>query len=134
MTGREHAFSVSVRHIAGADIVAARGELDLFTAPRLREVLSNAGPCKAPHLILDLSALSYLDSVGISTIIAGRRLCAARGGRTVLVTRQGTSVHKILHILGLHHAMELAPTLEDALASLDANPVWGKHDEDGRAG
>ena len=122
MTARDHEFSVSVRHAGSADIVEARGELDIFSAPQLREVLSGAGPCKARHLVLDLSTLGFLDSVGIGTIIAGRRLCAARGGRTVLVAREGTAVHKILHILGLHQVMEIAPSLEAATGSIDEGP------------
>ena len=119
MTDVDNAFGVSVRQVGIADVVAVRGELELFTVPRLRDVLSGSGPCKAPNLILDLSSVTLVDSIGVSTILAGRRLCAARGGRTVLVAHDGTSTSKILRILSAHLVLEVVPSLDAALESLD---------------
>jgi anti-sigma B factor antagonist len=115
---REEVLTVAVDHVGYADVVAVGGVLDVFTAPELRAVLSSAGPCHAPHLVLDLRALTFLDSIGIGTIVAGRRLCAARGGRTVVVAVQGTLAHKILHLVALHKVLEISPSLESALELL----------------
>jgi anti-sigma B factor antagonist len=131
---REDVLTVSVEHGRDADIVTARGVLDLFTAPQLRAVLSSAGPCHAPHLVLDLSALRFLDSIGVGTIVAGRRLSAARGGRTVVVARTGSSPHKILHLLALHQVMEIVPDLEAAQMSLDADRAKGRYAQHSRSG
>jgi len=127
-------FGAAARHAGMVDIVAVRGELELFTVPRLRDILSGSGPCKAPHLILDLSAVTLVDSIGISTILAGRRLCAARGGRTVLVAHDGTSVSKILRILSVHQVLEVVPTLDAALESLGIKHAATGHDRGDRAG
>ena len=115
-------FSVSVRHEAYADIVSARGTLDLFTAPRLQEILLRSTSCQARHLVLDLSSLDFLDSVGIDTMITGRGPWGARKGRTLVVARPGTSAHKILDILALNEVVEILPSLEAAVESLRTVP------------
>jgi anti-anti-sigma factor len=123
MMERADVLAVSVQHRRGVDLVSVRGVLDLFTAPELRAVLSAAGPCHAPDLVLDLSGLSFLDSIGIGTIVAGRRLSAARGGTMVVVALPGTAPHRILHLLALHQVMEIVPDLPAALQSVGSDPL-----------
>ena len=115
-------FTVSVRQLANADIVTADGVLDLFSAPRLEEVLLGATEHHARHLVLDLSSLSFLDSIGVNTIVANRGPWGARQGRTLVVVLPGTSPHRILDILALNEVIEILPSLEAALKSLDTSP------------
>ena len=123
MDERAHDFAVLVRQLDGADVVSAYGELDLFTAPRLGAVLTGAGLRTGHDLVLDLAGLSSLDSIGIGTIDTARRRCADDGGRTVLVVRPGSVVHRVLHILALHQVMDIVPDLDAATRSLVRDPL-----------
>jgi anti-sigma B factor antagonist len=114
----EDVFTVSVRHLANADVISVDGVLDVFSAPKLQEVLLGATSSQARHLVLDLSSLGFLDSIGVNTIIANRGPWGARQGRTVVVVLPGTSPHKILDILALNEVIEIFPSMEAAEESL----------------
>ncbi|GAA2779413.1 STAS domain-containing protein [Nonomuraea dietziae] len=60
------------RHAMGdAVVVAVEGELDLFTAPFLRDEVRDAIKQDGARLVLDLQALSFMDSSGLSVLIEG---------------------------------------------------------------
>jgi anti-sigma B factor antagonist len=58
--------------------LTAKGELDLATASRL-SVAIECHAAEAAALVLDLRRVSFIDSVGLGAIIAGRRACTAHG-------------------------------------------------------
>lgn len=116
--GARGAFDVSVRRVGDADLVTARGELDLVAAPRLRSVLADPSVCGATHLVVDLCEVSFVDSTAISTLVAGRRLAASRGGRTVLVTNPTGAVQRVMQVLRMQQVMEIVHSVELALQSL----------------
>lgn len=76
------------------------GELDFDTAPRVREVLSRAPLAEAECLVIDLSALTFCDSSGISIFLVAHRAAAAVGVPTMLA---GTPerVRGMLRLTGL---------------------------------
>ena len=90
------------------------GELDLATAPRLKEALLDfASPEGDVHL--DLSEVSFLDSSGLRVILA---LARSRGdnGSLVLLTPSAAIV-RILEIVGIdeHPGVEIRhPSAEPA--------------------
>jgi anti-sigma B factor antagonist len=62
----------------GTAIVAARGEIDMSNAGSLRDALRHAAP-NGDLLIVDLSAVEYLDSAGLTALLdylPGLRLIA----------------------------------------------------------
>jgi anti-anti-sigma factor len=126
--GARDGFDVSARRRGDADVVTARGELDLVAAPQLRSVLADPSVCGAPHLVVDLRAVSFIDSTAISTLVAGRRLAASRGGRTVLVTDPRSAVQRVMQVLRMQQVMEIVDSVEIALKSLDIVET-DQHDE-----
>lgn len=69
-----------------ARVVTLHGDLDLLTAPALRERLDmlTAGPC--PDLVLDLRPVSFIDCAGLGVLCRVRNRVRARHGRLRLVT------------------------------------------------
>lgn len=131
--GARDDFDVSARRRGDADVVTARGELDLVAAPQLRSVLADPSVCGAPHLVVDLSAVSFIDSTAISTLVAGRRLAASRGGRTVLVTDPSGAVQRVMQVLRMQQVMEIVHSVDIALKSLDIDATDdGDPEQDGR--
>jgi anti-sigma B factor antagonist len=61
-------------------ILALRGEIDLHFAPVLRQLLDDKAEYNCPALVLDLSAVSYIDSSGIAVILEGLRDAEKFGG------------------------------------------------------
>lgn len=110
-------FEASVARHPGVDVVTASGELDLTTATRLRTVLFDRVLCSQPVLVLDLSAVTFMDSTGIGTLVAARRWTNARGARLVLVADDGP-VLKVLKLTRLNLVMQTWPSVQVVLDEL----------------
>ncbi len=106
----------TVEHAADAAIVHVRGEIDLVNAPALREVLIEIlAAAPATHLVVDLSAVEFIDSTGIGVIVGANRRVSAGGGRfTAVVTTP--VVRKALQTTGLLDVWRVTETVKDALA------------------
>ena len=71
-------FRVAHRLSGNTAFVEIEGELDLLTAPRLRDVLSMifSGALRPTHLVIDASRVSFMDSTGylaIEEVAGGQR-------------------------------------------------------------
>ncbi|GAB3206286.1 anti-sigma B factor antagonist [Marinactinospora thermotolerans DSM 45154] len=81
-------------------MVAIRGEIDLYTAPRLHDELIGALDGGASRLIADLSGVDFCDSTGINVLLSAMKRAREKGGDLVLVAPR-PAVTKILQITGL---------------------------------
>jgi len=80
--------------------VMLAGELDLALAPSLRNHLNQLHTDGVRQFTLDASGISFIDSVGLSVLLALYRRCRAEGG-TVSVTNPGPTIRRTLEISGL---------------------------------
>jgi anti-sigma B factor antagonist len=84
----------------GQAVVAVRGELDFYTAPRLWEAIDAAISATPHELVIDLSDVSFVDSSGLSVLVrAHKRLRPIAG--TVVVRGAGDQVYKALELTKL---------------------------------
>ncbi|GII29394.1 STAS domain-containing protein [Planotetraspora mira] len=102
------------RSASGAVVVAVEGELDLFTAPFLRDEVRDAIKQDGPTLVLDLAALSFMDSSGLSVLIEAYRLAASEGGGVCLASPQAP-VARILRTTGLDRRIKVYPDVDTAI-------------------
>lgn len=108
-------LSVSTHDQAGRTIVAATGEVDVYTAPVLDEALSAAIAGGATSVVVDLSGVDFLDSTGLSVLVkALKRVRDADGALDVVVTAERVS--KVFRITGLDQVIPVHASLADALA------------------
>jgi anti-sigma B factor antagonist len=108
--------------VAGAPLLAVSGEVDLHTAGRLQAALeplvAAAGPSR-PDVVVDLSAVSFLDSTGLGELVAAHRTLAAKSARLHLVSGNDR-VGRLLAITGLDGVLDVHPDRETVLAALAA--------------
>jgi anti-sigma B factor antagonist len=82
-------------------VMFVRGEIDLYTAPRLHEELTSALADGAPvRLLVDMSAVEFCDSTGMNVLLAAHRKAREQGGDLELAGPRPT-VRKILQVTGL---------------------------------
>jgi anti-sigma B factor antagonist len=87
--------------------VVLDGELDLVTASRFREQLTDLED-DAPTLIVDLRELRFLDSSGIGELVAAQQR-ARRGQRRLVVVRGGDSaIAEVLRMTAVDPSLETA--------------------------
>ncbi len=111
--------SLTVEMVAGVTVAALRGEVDLANVQEVSQDLDAAtGPAVAA-VVVDLSAVSYLDSSGVHMLfrLARRR----RTGRqlTRLVAAAG-AVRKVLDLTGVEKAVPVDDTVVAAVAGIEA--------------
>ena len=101
---------------AGA-IVAVCGELDMLTVPRLREELTAVIDGGVRRIVLDLSQVSFIDSVSLAAIVTARRRLGD-DGRIGVVLEEGSYAMLIFEIGGLDSIVELFHSRERAVSRL----------------
>ena len=105
-TQANHLFDVDVERRDGVVVVQPTGELDMVTAPRLRDILRDLRHQKA-SVLLDLAALTFLDSTGLRLIWDAD--AAARADGLDLKLRPGNpDVMRVFELTGLNRRLNFA--------------------------
>jgi anti-sigma B factor antagonist len=105
-------FAVSQRRDGAVYVLALAGELDLFSAPRLREAIARADR----DVVLDLTQVGFVDSSGLAAILGAARRLATAGRRLSLVAGAGY-VRALLERTGLIGPLEVFASLAGARAA-----------------
>jgi len=93
-------FDLSVTEEPDTVVITVSGELDLATAPQLREACAKAVLGTAGTVRIDVGALTFLDSSGISVLVEAHRDLDARNASLVL-HRVGDRTQRVLDVAGL---------------------------------
>jgi anti-sigma B factor antagonist len=101
-------------------VMSVGGEIDVYTAPIVRERLDAAVRDGHVNLVVDLSRVRFLDSTGLGVLVGRLKLTRSRGGSLRLVATE-EKVLKVFAITGLDKVFELYETLDEALAASAAD-------------
>jgi anti-sigma B factor antagonist len=97
------------------------GELDAYTVSQFREALG--GLASKQYLLIDLSAVPFMDSAGLGALIGGIRRAREAGGDVAVACSRPT-LTRLLHTKGFDRIVSVTETIEDAaLALADMKPV-----------
>ncbi|WP_158581627.1 STAS domain-containing protein [Actinomadura spongiicola] len=107
-------LEVTTRPHEGRAVVRLRGELDIASVDELRRHLNDARREHGERLVLDLTGLEFMDSGGLSVIVACYKATTAGGGGLTLAAPRPI-VRRALEITGLHRRIPVTDTVEDAL-------------------
>ena len=89
-------------------LVLLSGELDASTAGQLYEQLAELTREGVVHVALDLSDLEFMDSTGLSVVIAEHKRTNASGGELVIMSPQ-SQVRRLFEITGLMGVLQVQP-------------------------
>jgi anti-sigma B factor antagonist len=104
-------FVISSRWLAnGTFVVAAGGEVDLYTAPELE--LALAGPLAegTTHLVVDLSEATFVDSTALHVLLRAARQLDREAGELIVVVPD-PNVRKVFEITGVGRFFSLVSSL-----------------------
>lgn len=93
-------LTLTTRESAGRAIVSVGGEIDVYTAPRLRDEITDLVSDGRYHIVIDLEAVEFLDSTGLGVLVGGLKKVRAHDGSLQLVCTQERLL-KIFRITGL---------------------------------
>ncbi|MDQ3152186.1 MAG: STAS domain-containing protein [Actinomycetota bacterium] len=110
---------VSVEDHPEGAVVTVTGEVDLHTSSTLRAALDRALGGTAPVVVVDLSAVTFLSSSGLSALVELRRGAESRA-RAVRLVGDGRPVRRPLQAAGLVDLFTWYPDVAAAITSTDA--------------
>jgi len=99
-------FMITQEQRGAAALFRVSGELDISAAPRLKGAIIAALTGDVQSLILDLSAVTFLDSTGLQVLISAKRRTAERGGDLYLLGVQHP-VMRLFELLRLTEVFDL---------------------------
>jgi anti-sigma B factor antagonist len=113
-------LSLSTRTVDDHTVLEVGGEVDVYTAPRLRERLVELVEAGARSVIVDLSRVEFLDSTGLGVLVGALKRLRAAGGTLALVCGHERLL-KIFRITALDRVFALYDSVEAATAATGAD-------------
>jgi anti-sigma B factor antagonist len=108
----------------GFTVIEVGGEIDVYTAPKLRERLVSLVESGSYELIVDMENVEFLDSTGLGVLVGGLKRVRAREGWIDLVCTQ-SRILRIFRITGLNRVFSIYDTVAEAVAAHDGPAADG---------
>ena len=109
--------SLASETVAGQTVLSVRGEVDMYSAPTLRDRLTDLIDSGHHTVVVDLSEVGFLDSTALGTLVAARTNATERGGALPLVCNHERAL-KLFRITGLDAVFDIHATVDDAVRAL----------------
>jgi anti-sigma B factor antagonist len=97
-------------------VVHVGGEIDVYTAPVLREHLDEHISQGRNQLVVDLGAVSFMDSTGLGVLVGRLKLVRVKNGTLRLVC-SSERILKVFSITGLDKVFQIFASVDDAVAA-----------------
>ncbi|MFE2536706.1 STAS domain-containing protein [Streptomyces sp. NPDC059371] len=112
--GQPSRLSITQTTVAGIRVLAVAGELDADNVGILRQALCIEEDSVSALTVLDMGAVSFMDSSAINILVAANRDASAAGGQ-LRMAALSEPVQRVVEIVGLDTIIACYPTLAQAL-------------------
>ncbi|NIM29233.1 MAG: anti-sigma factor antagonist [Gammaproteobacteria bacterium] len=103
-----------IREEDSSTIIVLSGEVDLESSPQVRSVLlEHVGKKRA--VLVDMSAISYIDSSGIASLVEAYQ-SARRGGTMFALVAVSDAARRVLELARLDQVFSIHESVTEALA------------------
>lgn len=104
----------SITESGGHSVVAFKGDVDLESSPEARKILLERVASKA-QILVDMSAVDYIDSSGIASLVESFQAAKA-GGQNYALVSVSASALRVLELARLDKVFPIFNSIEDALS------------------
>ncbi len=109
----DQVFGVDEDREAGRTVVTVSGEVDVATAPALRECLDRVVGLDEGAVVVDLRGVTFIDSTGLGVLIGAHR-ASSDAGRELRLVLAEPRILKVFEITGLTDLFAIDGSLEEA--------------------
>jgi anti-sigma B factor antagonist len=106
-------LGLDVRKEGSNSVIDVKGEIDVYTAPKLREKLIELVSEGSYDVIVNLEGVDFLDSTGLGVLVGALKRVKAHDGSLSLVCTQD-KILKIFKITGLTKVFPIHDSVEAA--------------------
>lgn len=110
-------LETSTREINDFTILDMSGEIDVYTAPKFKEVVNQIINSGQKDLIVNMQHVSYMDSSGFGTLLSATKRLRPDGG-TVNLVACNNSIDRMLHITRLNTVFNTYRTIDEVIEAL----------------
>ena len=98
----------------GIAVIRSAGRLNMASAPQLRAVVSECAAGGRSRIVVDLSAITFMDSSGLGALIGGLKTARQRGG-DLRIASPTEQVATVLGLTNLDRVLRPYASVEDAI-------------------
>src|SRR5438876_9590788 len=109
-------LDVETGTVGDAALLTLRGEIDVYTAPRLRQAIIDLVDGGATRIVVDMEKVDFLDSTGLGVLVGGLQRVRMKDGSLAVVTTQD-KILKIFDITGLNRVFAIHPSVDAAVVA-----------------
>lgn len=99
-------LGLSLSEIGEYAVISVTGEIDMYTAPQLREAVRQLSSEGRLRVAIDLTPTEFCDSTGLGVLIGARRRLSDSGGSLVVVCAN-PRIRKLLDLTGLDKVLDV---------------------------
>jgi anti-sigma B factor antagonist len=114
------AIATAVSDEDGVAVLTVSGEIDLATVPVLEAAIDEAVGMQPTAVVVDLSGVEFLASVGLQTLVTAHDRVSASARFAVVA--DGAATSRPIQLTGLDEIFDVYSTLADALSHVRASP------------
>jgi len=107
-------MEIKIRQSGHVHILEITGEMDFYSAFRLREVVQKIVAGNIPYLVIDLAEVPCVDSSAVGTLVSVHAELEKRG-RSLQITGVRGSVKKALELTRLMASLPIAGSIDEAV-------------------
>jgi anti-sigma B factor antagonist len=108
-------LSLQTRSEGDWTVVTVEGELDLYTAPQLRERVLELSEEGRARVAIDLERVGFIDSSGLGVIVGQNKRAREEGFRFAVAVSGAREVERILQLSGLTASLDIQPSPDEIL-------------------
>jgi anti-sigma B factor antagonist len=109
-------LTLSTREVGGRTVVAVGGEIDVYTAPKLRDTITELVAAGNYDIVIDMERVEFLDSTGLGVLVGGLKKVRAHDGSLELICSQERLL-KIFRITGLAKVFVIHDSADPSVAT-----------------
>jgi anti-sigma B factor antagonist len=109
-------FGVEAVRSGGHGVLTVWGELDAYTAPRLRERIIGVVGDGVDRLVVDLTRVTFMDSSGLGTLVAAKkRLHVSDKSLCLVLDPEQRSLRRLFEITSLDRVLPIHDSVDAAV-------------------
>lgn len=107
-------MQISIREVDSIPVISISGEVDLYNAKEIKQVLDQKIQEGKYEIVVDVSEVPFMDSSGIGTLVTGMyKLRKYYGG--LKVAGISGSVAKVFKLTGMESHLQVYESIEEAI-------------------